>query len=103
MYPDSSGQTQIPTGHHISGSASWFAKTDHGLTVDRSDGEGVTILSWKSRFRWLGDQGMIKLGFDENTGRYLENTTFGMYDPMETNIERSINDEEEDDSWLNEI
>ena len=103
MYPDSSGQTQIPTGHHISGSASWFAKTDHGLTVDRSDGEGVTILSWKSRFRWLGDQGMIKLGFDENTGRYLENTTFGMYDPMETNIERSINEEEEDDSWLNEI
>ena len=103
MYPDSSGQTQIPTGHQISGSASWFAKTDHGLTVDRSDGEGVTILSWKSRFRWLGDQGMIKLGFDENTGRYLENTTFGMYDPMETNIERSINDEEEDDSWLNEI
>jgi hypothetical protein len=46
---------------------------------------------------------MIKLGFDENTGRYLENTTFGMYDPMETNIERSINEEEEDDSWLNEI
>ena len=102
MYPDSSGQTQIPTGHQISGSASWFAKTDHGITVDRSDGEGVTILSWKCRFRWLGKQGMIKLGFDEKTGRYLEQSTFGMYDPMKTNIEVSI-DEEEDDSWLDEL
>ena len=102
MYPDSSGQTQIPTGHQISGSASWFAKTDHGLTVDRSDGEGVTILSWKCRFRWLGSHGMIRLGFDENTGRYLEQSTFGMYDPMQTNIERST-DEEEDDSWLDEL
>ena len=103
MYPDSSGQTPIPTGHQISGSASWFAKTDHGLTVDRADGDGVTILSWKCRFRWLGEQGMIKLGFDEKTGRYLENSTFGMYDVMQTNIEHSIDDEEEDDSWLNEI
>ena len=102
MYPDSSGQTQIPTGHHISGSASWFAKTDHGITVDRADGEGVTIMSWKCRFRWLGEQGMIKLGFDEKTGRYLEQSTFGMYDPMKPNIEGSI-DEEEDDSWLDEL
>ena len=46
---------------------------------------------------------MIKLGFDEKTGRYLENSTFGMYDVMQTNIEHSIDDEEEDDSWLNEI
>ena len=102
MYPDSSGQTQIPTGHHISGSASWFAKSDHGLTVDRADGEGVTIMSWKCRFRWLGEQGMIKLGFDDKTGRYLEQSTFGMYDPMKPNIEGSI-DEEEDDSWLDEL
>ena len=103
MYPDSSGQTQIPTGHHISGSASWFAKTDHGLTVDRSDGDGVTIVSWKCRFRWLGEQGMTKLGFDEKTGRYLEKSTFGMYDVMQTNIERSIDEKDEDDSWLDEI
>ena len=103
MYPDSSGQTPIPTGHQISGSASWFAKTDHGLTVDRADGDGVTIVSWKCRFRWLGEQGMIKLGFVEKTVRYLENSTFGMYDVMQTNIEHSIDEEEEDDSWLNEI
>ena len=99
MYPDSNGQTPIPTGHHISGSASWFAKTDHGLSIDR-DEDGVTVVCWKCRFRWLGEQGMVKLGFDEVCGRYLEQSTFGVYDPMGSNIEGSIDEEEEDDSWL---
>ena len=71
--------------------------------MDRSDGDGVTIVSWKCRFRWLGEQGMTKLGFDEKTGRYLEKSTFGMYDVMQTNIERSIDEKDEDDSWLDEI
>jgi hypothetical protein len=46
---------------------------------------------------------MTKLGFDEKTGRYLEKSTFGMYDVMQTNIERSIDEKDEDDSWLDEI
>ena len=102
MYPDSNGETPIPTGHHISGSASWFAKTDHGISIDRSSNGEVTIMSWKCRFRWLGEQGMVKLGFDETSGRYLEHSTFGYYDPKGSNIERSMYDdeEEEDDSWL---
>ena len=99
MYPDSNGQTPIPTGHHISGSASWFSKTDHGISIDRGDGD-VTILCWKCRFRWLGEQGMVKLGFDEVCGRYLEQSDFGMYDPMGSSIEGSIDEEEEDDSWI---
>lgn len=99
MYPDSNGKTPIPTGHHISGSASWYSKTDHGLSIDRENGE-VTLMCWKCRFRWLGEQGMIKLGFDEVSGRYLESSSFGMYDPMQSTTESSIDEEEEDDSWL---
>ena len=98
MYPDSNGKTPIPTGHHISGSASWFAKSDHGLSIDRENGD-VVVMCWKCRFRFLGEQGMVKLGFDAVSGRYLELSSFGMYDPVQSNIEGSI-DEEEDDSWL---
>mgnify|MGYP003632343130 FL=1 len=106
MYPDSNGDTQIPTGHHISGSASWFAKTDFGISIDRSNGE-VTVVCWKCRFRWLGSLGSIKLGFDEINGRYLESSTLGgMFDPMGTNIQSTINDKtidygkEDDGTWL---
>jgi hypothetical protein len=43
---------------------------------------------------------MVKLGFDEVCGRYLEQSDFGMYDPMGSSIEGSIDEEEEDDSWI---
>ena len=56
---------------NISGSAAWFAKADLGITVHRGD-EGVEIHCWKSRFKWVGQQGVAVLDYDLSTGRYSE-------------------------------
>lgn len=65
------GLMPIPKGHHISGSAAWFAKADVGVTVHRGE-VGVEIHCWKCRFKWLGSVGETILGYDVPTGRYFE-------------------------------
>ena len=65
------GSYPVPQGMHISGSAAWFAKADLGVTVHRGK-QGVEIHCWKSRFKWMGQQGMTLLGYDVPTGRYFD-------------------------------
>jgi twinkle protein len=74
MYPDTNGKIPVPTGYSISGSASWFAKADMGITVQRGEGTSVDIHVWKCRFKWIGKQGIARLEYYCPTGVYSEQT-----------------------------
>mgnify|MGYP003648699104 CR=1 FL=1 len=67
------GETAVPKGMNISGSASFFAKTDLGWTLHRRD-EAVELHVWKCRFKFVGSVGMVPLEYDLATGRYSEKT-----------------------------
>jgi len=67
------GTVPPPKGYDISGSASWFAKADVGLTVHRpnpSTSSISQIMIWKCRFSWVGSIGDVGLVFDKVTSRY---------------------------------
>jgi twinkle protein len=67
-----SGQSPTPTGYDVSGSAGFFNVADNGLTVERIEGQpnATRIVSWKSRFSWIGSKGEAELSFDPNTGEF---------------------------------
>ena len=71
MYPKEDGSYSVPKGMNISGSAAWFAKADLGITVHRGE-DGVEVHCWKSRFKWVGQQGMALLDYDISTGQYSQ-------------------------------
>tara|TARA_B100000927_G_scaffold114506_4_gene92658 strand:- start:1467 stop:3215 length:1749 start_codon:yes stop_codon:yes gene_type:complete len=73
MYPREDGTYAVPKGMNISGSAAWFAKADLGVTVHRTD-ECVEIHCWKSRFKWVGSQGVAHLSYNMFNGTYTERT-----------------------------
>jgi twinkle protein len=60
-----------PDGMAISGSMSWWAKADCGITVHRAK-PNVEIAVWKCRYRWIGQQGETTLAYDKATGSYFE-------------------------------
>jgi len=67
------GTVPPPKGYDISGSASWFAKADVGLTVHRPNPSSSSIsqiMIWKCRFSWVGSIGDVGLSFDKVTSRY---------------------------------
>ena len=67
------GTVPPPKGYDISGSASWFAKADIGLTVHRPNPSSSSIsqiMIWKCRFSWVGSIGDCGLSFDKVTSRY---------------------------------
>jgi len=61
-----------PDGMSISGSMSWWAKTDNGITVHRKD-QVVEIAVWKCRYRWVGMQGETTLLYNKTSGTYSSN------------------------------
>lgn len=66
------GTTPVPKGYSISGSAAWFSKPDHGITVHRKpDSPEVEIHIWKTRFSWLGKNGMCTLTYDSTRHQYI--------------------------------
>ena len=68
------GSIPPPKGYDISGSASWFAKADIGMTVHRPNPSGSSIsqiMIWKCRFSWVGSIGDCALSFDKVTSRYI--------------------------------
>jgi len=71
VYPNDKGEYPVVGGNHISGSAAWFAKSDLGLTVHRTE-ESVEIHCWKCRFRWLGQHGSTRLSYDVTHGTYSD-------------------------------
>ena len=71
MIPLKDGTFPVPTGMHISGGPTWFAKADLGITVHRGN-QGVEIHCWKVRLTWIGRQGMVYVDYDVPTGRYSD-------------------------------
>ena len=105
MMRSADGKVPAPKGYDISGSAAWFAKADHGLTVHRPDpakSVASEVYSWKSRFSWLGKQGQCTLYFNTATFTYSElgNTAWsvpeGVDDPF-ADIGSDQTDDGEDD------
>lgn len=60
-----------PDGMSISGSMSWWAKADVGLTVHRQESD-TEIICWKSRYRWIGQTGIAELSYNKDTGTYKQ-------------------------------
>jgi twinkle protein len=75
MMRQANGDVPPPKGYDISGSAAWFAKADHGITVHRPDPVHSLVSeihSWKCRFSWLGRQGTAELLYSTITNTYVE-------------------------------
>jgi twinkle protein len=74
---------KVPTMYDISGSANFYNKTDYGLTVNRvRNDKGVMTneveIHWqKIKFKHLGSQGISKLDYNYNNGRF---DPIGVYD-----------------------
>ncbi len=98
------GTVPPPKGYDISGSASWFAKADVGLTVHRpnpSYSDISEILVWKCRFSWVGAIGQCSLLFNKltttysSTSEYYERDKFLAPRPTEGSVEIEEPDEDE--------
>ena len=97
MPTDQQGQTAVPKGMNISGSASFFAKADIGVTVHQNKHKEVEVHCWKIRFKWLGSVGKTTLQYDIPTGRYSDM----VYDiHMPTKISAPPSFIEKADEWL---
>ena len=93
MYRDGSGNTPIPTGYDISGSAHFFNVADSGITISRSKEGGArsTLTSWKARFSWLGRIGSCDLAFDATDGSFSTIKEWGMND-SDWDLDGDMND-----------
>lgn len=82
MYRDGQGNTPIPTGYDISGSAHFFNVADSGITLSReADKPNISRLtSWKARFSWLGKVGHCELGFEPSDGSFKTVQEWGTCD-----------------------
>ena len=99
MPTDASGSTAVPKGMNISGSASFFAKADLGITIHQNKDKEVEVHCWKVRFKWIGSVGKVKLAYDVPSGRYSE----VKYEPIQ--IPKSLSAPaksyyETDDDWI---
>ena len=73
--PDRRGDKKVVvTGHDVAGSAAWFAKADIGMTVWRHprDEDPPEAHIWKTRWSWMGKNGVCPLHFDPITGRWQD-------------------------------
>ena len=95
------GTTAVPKGMNISGSASFFAKADLGITVHLSPEKATEIHVWKVRFKWIGTTGGTVLDYDIPTGRYSEISYDDLPDPFSPPRAKDFN--ETDDEWDVEI
>ena len=98
MPTDASGSTAVPKGMNISGSASFFAKADLGITVHQNKDRGVEIHCWKVRFKWIGKVGKVQLKYDVPTGRYSEKVFKPI--PIPQSLQPNKSWHENDDDWL---
>ena len=98
------GTVPPPKGYDISGSASWFAKADVGLTVHRpnpSYSDISEIFVWKCRFSWVGAIGQCSLLFNKltttysSTSEYYERDKFLAPRPTEGSVETEEPDKDE--------
>lgn len=72
------GTYPMPGGYDIDGSANWWNKPDHGLTIHRGEGNRVTVKSWKcKRDGIIGTLGHRCFIMNKDQARYE-------YDELET-------------------
>lgn len=70
------GKFEIPSLYSISGSANFYNKTDYGITVHRKTGDDGVMINeievhvQKVKYKHLGEQGIIDLKYDYETGRF---------------------------------
>lgn len=70
------GKFEVPSLYDISGSAHFYNKTDYGITVHRdSDDQNIMLDSvkvyiQKIKFKHLGEQGIVHLDYDPESGRF---------------------------------
>jgi twinkle protein len=59
------GSARVPTPYDIAGSAAWFNKPDHCITVDVPDAHNNETVIWvkKVRFNWSGKRGDVTLRY----------------------------------------
>ena len=97
MMTNADGSTPVPKGMNISGSASFFAKADIGLTVHLDSDKNVQIHCWKCRFKWVGQTGCVPLDYDIPTGIYSD-IEYPEFD-IEPSATQSKGFGETDDDW----
>ena len=94
MFRKEDGTVPPPKGYDIAGSASFFSKSDVGLTVHRpnaSNSNVSQILIWKCRFSWVGSIGECELEFDKLTSRYENlSSPIEMFKPKKVNSPKKI-------------
>lgn len=79
-HPRKMAKGDIPSLYDINGSANFYNKCDYGFIVDRpinSDGmmsQEVDVYWKKIKFKHLGKQGISKLIYNYNNGRYEDDT-----------------------------
>jgi twinkle protein len=96
MPTDQSGATAVPKGMNISGSASFFAKADLGITVHQNANKEVEVHCWKVRFKWIGSTGKCTLDYDIPSGRYSEKVVEQIDIPTSLSTKSF---QETDDDW----
>ncbi len=75
-HPRKMSKGDIPTLYDISGSANFYNKTDYGITVHRKVCDEGTMINevdvyvQKIKYKHLGQQGIINLKYDYDTGRF---------------------------------
>jgi twinkle protein len=75
-HPKKMNKGEVPTLYDISGSANFYNKTDYGLTVHRKIGDEGTMINevdvyiQKIKYKHLGNQGVINLKYDYDSGRF---------------------------------
>jgi len=78
MVKKEDGTVPPPKGYDIAGSASFFSKSDVGLTVHRPNASSSNvsqIFVWKCRFSWVGSIGDCEIEYDKITSRYVAVTS----------------------------
>ena len=84
MARDKDGNRPVPTPYDISGSASWYSKSDNCITIWRDPNnspELVDVHIDKIRFKRCGQPGQVTLRYDRVTGRYSDLTCPAGVDP----------------------
>lgn len=76
---ETENKLKIPKGYDISGSAHFYNMTDCGVTVYREDDNATRFVVWKSRRKFLGQEGKCVMFFDADQLSFTCEDPLGRY------------------------